>query len=178
MSILTILSAWIADGTLSVIHREVERTAPARCVVACQEAQRALTGPWRSAVEEDRYRSVKATIDSFIDGDVIAVRVPPSKSAKAQLALLEPPNAAVWEFRTRPERKKGAHRYGVRIFGMFVKRDIFIAMSGVFKEDLLDKSEYVEEIAFCVQRWRSLFASYNPNQGTSADVYLSNWIPS
>lgn len=107
MSIHAIVSARIVDGALSPVRRDLETGAPERCVVACQNVQRALSGPWVSTVEENRYRTIKAIIDLFIDGEVMAVRMPPSRSVRAQLALLAPPENAVWEFRTRPEKKKG-----------------------------------------------------------------------
>ncbi len=177
MSIRTIVSAWETDGALSVVRREVETTTAARHVVAYPGVQRILSGPWQSAIEENRYRTMKARIDGFIAGDVIVVRMPPSRSAKAQLALLDPPGLAVWEFRTRPENKGNGHRYGVRLFGMFAEKDFFVAMSGVFKEDLLDESEYPKVMTFCKRKWSTHFPSYNPKLGASADAFLSNWLP-
>jgi hypothetical protein len=175
MSIRAIVTAWKTDGTLSVVQRDVETKAAARCVVAYQTVQQAFSGPWSSASEQDRYRTVKAIIDLFIDGEAMAVRVPPSKSARAQLALLDPTDDAVWEFRTRPGKKKGGHRYGVRVFGMFADKNLFVAMSPAFKEDLLDESDYPREIEFCKRQWRMLFPSYKPRLGDPPDAYLSNW---
>lgn len=174
MSIHDVIHEWKADGTLSVVQRQVQTRPAVRCVVANRFVQTMLCGPWNSSVEEDRYLTAKATIDLFIDGEVMAVRVPPSKSAKAQIALLDPNSALVWEFRTRPSQR---HRYGVRVFGMFADKNLFVALSAVFKEDLLDKSEYPKEMAFCRQRWMTLFQPYNPNLGAAPDAYLSDWIP-
>lgn len=176
MSIRTIIAAWETDGSLSVVRREVEAASPVRCVMATRYAQSKLSGPWGSIAEEERFRTIKAVLDSFISGDVMAVRVPPSKSARAQIALLEPPEAAVWAFRTRPDKVRNNLRYGVRVFGMFAERDLFIAMSAEFKENLLDESEYSEEIAFCRRRWGAFFSSYDPVLGSNHDAYVSNYI--
>jgi hypothetical protein len=175
MSIQTMIDAWENEGSLTVVRRVVETSPPKRCVMATNEVLLELGGPWPSRQEEeDRYRTAKAVIDLFIDGTYMAVRVPPSTSAKAQLALLLPNNARVWEFRTRPSKK---FRYGVRVFGMFAKKDLFIAMATAFKEDLLDDSDYPEQIAFCVRTWSTYFQSYDPDLGTPPDAYLSNWTP-
>jgi hypothetical protein len=178
MSIRTIIAAWKINGTLFAVKRDVETREAAACVVACQMVQQAFTGPWASDAERDRYATVKAVVDLFIDGEVIAVRVPPSTSAKAQLAQLAPAENGVWEFRTRRGRKKSDHRYGVRVFGMFAAKDLFVAMSSVFKEDLLDDSDYPREIEFCKRQWRMLFPTYDPHLGDTPDAYLSNWTPS
>jgi hypothetical protein len=153
----------------------MERGDRARCVVAYQAVQQALSGPWASATERDRYATVKAVIDLFIDGEEIAVRVPPSTSARAQLALLDPATDEVWEFRTRSQKKKGGHRYGVRVFGMFADKNLFVAMSSVFKEDLLDDDDYLREVEFCKRQWRILFPPYPSHLGNPPDAYLSNW---
>ena len=143
--------------------------------MAYQTVQQAFSGPWETTAEQDRYGTVKAIIDLFIDGEVMAVRIPPSTSARAQLALLVPADGEVWEFRTRPEKKKRGHRYGVRVFGMFADKDLFVAMSAVFKEDLLDDSDYPREIEFCKRQWRTLFPTYDPHLGDPPNAYLSNW---
>jgi len=122
MSILDMITTWKADGKLAIIRRTVETSPPVAYVLATPGVQSALHGPWNSNIEEERYRTMKAVLDLFSDGDVMSVRMPPSKSARAQLALLTPSEAAVWEFRTRPDKKRLGLRYGVRVFGMFAKK--------------------------------------------------------
>lgn len=60
------------------------------------------------------------------------------------------------------------------MFGMFAAKDLFVAMTAAFKEDLLNETDYPAEIERCKREWRRLFPSYNPSLGDSADAYLSN----
>jgi hypothetical protein len=178
MSIGVLGSAWKADGTLSCVQHEIESESRVRRVLACKEIQGRLSGPWGSGTEDERLQQIKAVIDLFIAGQVMAVRIPPSTSAKAQLACLNPWRDCVWEFRTRPVKKKGAFRYGVRVFGMFASKDLFVAMRVAYKEDLLlTEREYRREVERCKRIWRMLFPSFNPRFGDSADDYLSNFFP-
>lgn len=174
MAIQVMLDEWEADGTLSEVQRFVPRPRPRRRVMATKDVLQALSGPWTSKRAEERYRTVKAVIDLFIDGMEMSVRIPPSKSAKAQLALLEAPEARVWQFRTRPDKLHNGFRYGVRVFGMFARKDLFVAMSTAFKEDLFDDADYPNHIAFCRREWNGLFAAYDPDLGVPPDAYLSN----
>lgn len=178
MSIHHILALWEADGTLTAVRRAVEVKPAVRCVMATRLVHSLLSGPtWNSHREEERYRTVKAVIDGFIDGNAMRVRLPPSKSIQAALALLDPADAGVWEFRTRPDKQRNRSRYGVRVFGIFAERDLFVAYSTVFKEDLLDTTEYTRELEFCRRQWRTHFYPYLPVVGATLDDYVSNCLP-
>jgi hypothetical protein len=94
------------------------------------------------------------------------------------LALLCPRRDFVWEFRTPTSKRRGAPRLGVRVFGMFVETDWFVAFSIGLKEDLTTKDEYKIEMEKCKREWRRLFYPYSPNLGDDKGDYISNaYVP-
>jgi hypothetical protein len=173
MSIDDLISAWKADGTLSCVQHAIGSAPTVRRVLACKMVRDRLVDASGSGLESGRLQVARATIDLFIEGELIAVRVPPSTSARAQLACLSPWHDHVWEFRTRPDRR---FRFGVRIFGMFAARDLFIAMCLEFKEELLlTETEYPRVIESCKRVWRILFTPYSSNLGDDVNDYLSKY---
>lgn len=176
MSIHGLIREWKIDGQLSPVQRIMESGPRIRCVLATDEVQKVLSGPWETKEREDRFNRVKAIIDLFISGEVLAIREPPSKSARAQMAFLEPISNAVWAFRTPQPRAKRDRQRGVRVFGMFADRDLFIAFSAEFRENLEPEGEFLREIEHCKREWRKFFTPYSAYLGDRADDYLSKYI--
>jgi hypothetical protein len=95
------------------------------------------------------------------------VRLPPSKKVTAYLALLQDAKDEVWEFRCRDPNPQ------IRIFGRFAEKDLFIAFIKRNRPEL-SNDEYQPVMEECKRHWRTLFPSYNPHHGSSADDYVSN----
>ena len=107
-------------------------------------------------------------MDAFSAGQVIGVRLPPSKTVKAQLALLEVAAEEIWEFRIRDTAPQ------LRVFGRFAEQDLFIALTHAGRDGLETDEDWRREKRRCTREWRRLFPSYNPHTGQTADDYLSN----
>ncbi|WP_154660393.1 hypothetical protein [Acetobacter nitrogenifigens] len=110
-----------------------------------------------------------ATLDAFTDGTHISIRLPPTKkSANVGLALLSPAKDGVWEHRILSPKP------GARLFGMFSERDTFIGLH-LERRDLID-NDMASQISATKRAWRTLFPTYAPIQGDSADDYLSRYV--
>ncbi len=174
MSIRDIRAEWEVSGTLRPLMAAYPIGIGGRCLYVTENVERALLGPWASIEEEDRLSRARSVVDAFINGMTMAVRMPPSRSVRAQLALLDPGDECVWEFRTNAPKYTRVSRFGVRIFGMFMAKDNFIALCIEFKENLLKDDDYMPSREFCKREWRKLFPSYSPNLGSKMDDYISN----
>lgn len=175
-------------------HRETEgRLSRLRAVLPASEVRKIYInhdvsklarGPWPDNNAAKRAARVRAILESFIIGDQLVVRLPPSKNVHTVLALLEPADEEAWEFRI------GDPKPGVRIFGRFAAKDVFIATSWGYREELdvpknkklsdRERAYAIEKkwrdfgIERCKNDWNNLFPTYAPITGTKLHDYLSN----
>jgi hypothetical protein len=133
-----------------------------------KEVSDLMSGPWASIDQEKSVGRARALLDTFISGDIISVRLPPSKNVGAQLAQLENRFEEVWEFRSREPKP------GLRVFGRFLKCNHFLATNYASRCDLKEDSDWLREKQVCKRRWRTFFPSYNPLSGVEVHDYVSN----
>lgn len=170
MSIEGLINSWVQDGRLVALEPALPSEPNVRSVFASAEVRSALMGPWATTRIEVRLSSARADVDAFISGSPFGVRMPPSRSVKARLALLDDPSHEVWEIRTRDPKP------GVRIFGRFAEGDCFVALTWAFREEV-NNDDWTREIERCKREWRTLFPTYNPLSGGDVDAYVTNAFP-
>lgn len=172
MSIHVAINQHLRSGRLQRILPIVEEPAY-RFFHAVPEVVQLLTeAPSGDAAWDARRMSARADIDWFVGGHRIDVRMR-TKNVNARLALLKPASDGVWEFRVR------APKPGIRIFGGFADRDVFVACSWSKKEELLsdDGSEndllYGPSLNRCKTEWIGLFAPLTRMTGGTIHDYIS-----
>jgi len=167
MSIWKLINVWNSgdDPQLIVLHPEFSSGTGGRFVVATKRVHKELYGQWGDPELQERYARAQQVVDSFINNSRIKVRLPPSKSIKAQLALLEPSNEEIWEFRTE--------KPGIRVFGRFAEHNTFIALNTELRENIND--DFAREKEECKRLWRGFFQSYKPHHGTEISDYINNF---
>lgn len=127
-----------------------------------------MKGPWSSRELERRFARAIPALDSFTEGLLWSVRIPPSTSVMAQIALLKDADEEVWELRIRDPKP------GLRLFGRFSERDCFIALTWAERENLETDDDWLREKERCKREWRKFFPSFKPHTGSQADDYVSN----
>lgn len=134
-----------------------------------------LDGPWASSHQGRRAGAARALLESFLRGDQMVGRMPPSKDVHTLIALLDPPGENVWECRV------GNPRPGVRILGRFAEKDVLIATNWVNREDFRDpvtgrddSRKWRDEIVRCKAIWNQLFPTYQPFTGNTLHDFISN----
>ena len=167
MSIRDMVCEWVASGDLIVLDPALDTTPTMRFVFVTKEVREALYGPWDDLEREVRYNRMRAVVDAFVAGARMAVRYPPSRSAKAQIALLDPAADQVWEFRSREPRP------GVRLFGSFLEPNTFVALFTELRENIDD--DFLKEKERCKREWRRFFPAYRPFSGGSLNSYVTNF---
>jgi hypothetical protein len=113
----------------------------------------------------------RATLDAYVTGKRVAVRFPPSKNVKADLALLDAPIDEIWEFRCTSAKPQ------IRVFGRFAERDLFIALIMRNKHQCSTNEDYGYVKSECKRNWNYFFHAYRPHSGMHQDDYVSECVP-
>ncbi len=117
-----------------------------------------------------RHGRARAVVDTFLSGEIVNVRLPPSKNVSAHAALLEDRDDEIWEFRARDPFP------GIRIFGRFVDKDHFVALRWAYKEECETDEEYAYWKIQTKIEWAKFFAVLLPFRGVRARDYVSNCV--
>jgi hypothetical protein len=173
MSIHEDILARISEGRLTVLSELVPTGPEVRRMLLAPAVLDAVDGPWTTATLSRRLLQTRALLESFIRGDEMTIRMPPSTTAKTMIALLKPASENVWAFRARLPA-------GIRVFGRFAARDVFVATNWAMRESLLaadgknDPAKWRIEFLTCKNVWNRLFPSYNPLDRTDPHDFISN----
>ena len=169
MSIEDEIRGRVAEGRLRRLVAVMHRSPDRRQTYMAPAVAQAVDGPWESTALEAMCGQARARLEGFMGGDLIVARMPPSKNIKTLLALLDPAGKNIWEFRI--DGKSG----GIRIFGRFAAKDVFVATNWKPRRWLKDdKRRWRDEIITCRTEWANLFPAYEPMRGTTIHDYISN----
>jgi hypothetical protein len=132
-----------------------------------------LDGPWTGDIKwEKRWSRARQQIDEFIDGllrDRIFVRSAPRKKSTSFMSLLDPEDDEIWEIRCRDPKP------GLRIFGSFINRDAFVALTAVPHECLSSEEDWNRTIQQYKEEWNRYFTS-PAFSGAYPDAYLTRAV--
>ncbi len=169
MSRRELIDEWGVTRDLVLLPPVLASTPSVRYVFVTEDVRQELCGPWDTPEHTIRYTRARAVVDAFTGGLRIAARYPPSRSAKAQLALLDPAHEEVWEFRSREPKP------GVRVFGCFSELDTFIALWTELRENI--DEDFKKEREECKRQWRKFFPTFAPHTGANLSDYITNYYP-
>jgi len=173
MSIYDELIYRVNEGRLFRLLPELPRIGLVRQTFISQEIRNLCEGPWHSAAWEARCGSLRADLDRFIGGDVIPVAAKPYRGKTSYLKRLDPDSDEVWEIRSRDPKP------GIRVFGRFARKDVFVALTWEEREPLLGPGsrEWRDARVACKTEWTKLFPAYEPiSSGANFHDYLSNFF--
>ena len=109
----------------------------------------------------------RATLDRFTSGDRLTVAEDPfKKPSYSVIARTAPTEEEIWDFRCMTEDD------GIRCFGAFGGKDLFIALTWDFRDGL----DFEAEVNRCRMEWDRLFNGIPPFRARSLDDYGSNFV--
>ena len=175
MSIQVEIVGRVAEGRLVALGLAMPGSPEKRRIFAVPSVIEMLDGPWTTAHLGRRAGAARALLESFLRGDQMVGRMPPSKKVNTVIALLDPAAENVWEFRV------GNPRPGMRVLGRFAEQDTFVATNWLNREDFRDpltgdddSRKWRDEVVRCKTIWSHLFPSYNPFVGSTLYDFISN----
>jgi len=172
MSIHEEIKYWIGQGRLFQVFPRLPGSPVNRVLIANEDVNRLVTGPWMDPQEEVRCGRLWADFDRFIEGRLISVSLtdPYSKPKTTYMARLDPLEDDVIEIRSRDPKP------GMRVFGRFADKDLFVALNWEYRGNLGGPSdkEFDREREICKARWRQLFPTYESIGGRDIDEYFAD----
>jgi hypothetical protein len=175
MSIRVEIAARVAEARLIQLTPMMPGPTETRRLYLAASVAGKIDGPWATARDGRLAGAARALMESFVRGDLVVARMPPSKNVETVIALLEPPTNNVWAFRVRVPKP------GARILGRFAEPDTFIATHWVNREDFIDAQsnmsnprKWRDESVRCKAIWTHLFPSYDPITGSTIHDFISN----
>jgi hypothetical protein len=172
MSIHDEIKYWLDRGVLFQVFPTLPGSPVDRVLIANADVNRLIVGPWKDEAEQIRSGRLWADFDRFVEGRLISVSLetPYTKPKTTYMARLDPPREDVFEIRSRDPKP------GIRVFGRFADKDVFVALNWRYREDLggpQDK-EFNREREICKAEWRKLFHTYPTIFGTQIDEYFTD----
>jgi hypothetical protein len=178
MSIHDDIQYWITRGRLFQVFPRLPAAPVNRVLVVDEVVNRLVTGPWENETEEIRSGRLWADFDRFIEGRLINISLnsPYSKPRTTFMARLDPTLDDVIEIRSRDPRP------GIRVFGRFADKDVYVALNWEYRERLggPQNKEFDREREICKAKWRQLFPTYPSINGSHINEYfadISNVVP-
>jgi hypothetical protein len=144
-----------------------------RSIFVSDEVNSLFVGPWNNPEWEARCGLLRADLDRFTQGGVIAVAERPFRRGRhAFMRQLYRWREEVWEIRSRDPNP------GIRVLGRFAETDVFIALTWHRRADLLGPQSrgWRDAIVDCKTKWRNLFPAYPPKSGDPNGVYPDDYI--
>ena len=125
--------------------------------------------PWSENWMGQRHKEFRAKLDSFTRGDWFSVSENPfEKPSSTDIARVHPAKDEIWDIRCIDPNAR------IRCFGAFGGRNLFIALTWQYREDLNGLDEWEEEVNRCKAEWCRLFNPIQRYKGASVNEYLSN----
>lgn len=180
MSIAAAIKRHVRAGQLFQLQLMMDSDTPKRGFYLSPEINDLLYGPWNSDEHKIRSSRLQAELESFARGKHISVCMTPTKArAIHDMAILHPPKAAVWDYRSRAP-KPGP---GLRLFGHFALPDHFIAFTWYprskpwnGKQEMGDQLHPLWNVAMnhCKTEWQGLFPKHEPFYSENCHEYITS----
>ncbi|MBF6567436.1 MAG: hypothetical protein IVW54_01010 [Candidatus Binataceae bacterium] len=164
---------WCDQGSLTLLVPPIPGSPLIRKMYLSAELHRQVLEPHADMDEATRWDSLRSDLDDYVEGRMISVARDSFKGGKtAYLKRLHPPGDEVWEIRSRHPKP------GIRIFGRFAEKDVFVALQWSNRSNLKGPGsrEWRDAIERCKTEWRRMFYAYKPFTGNYPDEYFSNFI--
>lgn len=135
-----------------------------RTLVVSSEVYHDVNPPFPDHWDGQRLGQFRGTLDAFTEDEYLAVAEDPhNKKPEAYFARVDPVELRIWDIRSLAPRPQ------IRCFGAWAKKDMFVALTWEYRDDL----DFAAEACRCRKIWDRLFAPFVPFEGESLDEYLS-----
>ena len=177
MSIRDQIQSALAEQRLRTLPRRVQSDPVERVMLIGDEIWQLLHGPFTSPAHSERIGALHADLEAFVRGDAVSLALTPFQHGVAYMGRLDPKGQATWDIRSRDPDP------GLRVFGRFAARDIFVALSWAPRSIRLSWSKRVPladrrlnwrlQILECEEQWNLVLPGAVPLVGKEVKDYVS-----
>lgn len=178
MSIDDVVEERVREGKLFQLNPRMPDDPVERAMYMSEDIWRLIEGPWEDESTARRCGRLRADMEQFVSGRIIALSLSPYGANSALFGLLDAPIDGIWDFRSVDPSP------GLRLLGAFARADVFVALTPaprsvrvpfIDREPLGDGNSKQWELAIreCKATWRRLFHPYRPHTGSNASDFVS-----
>ena len=177
MSIRDQIRLAVAAGKLRTLPRRTPSDPVERVMLIGDEIWQLLQGPFTSLAHGQRIGTLHADLEAFVRGDVISMGLIPFQHKSAYMGRLHPKGQATWDIRSRDPDP------GLRVFGRFAAKDVFVALTWAPRSVSLSWSKRVPlaerrlnwrlKIHDCEEQWNLILPDVVPLVGEKVEDYVS-----
>lgn len=163
MSIIDLVKSQIASGMLFPLVPQARGAIIRRTMLVTEEVQDVLFSPVGDLAWEERVANLRADLEVFVTNETVDPKY---------LFHLYPAHDGVWEIRSV------SHDPSIRVLGLFVEQDVFVATNIALREHLggWNSRAWKHVKRRALARWRAVFNTYNPVLGTDAKLLVTGAI--
>jgi hypothetical protein len=173
MSIRDEINNRLIEARLFLLPPALSTAPSVRTLLITPTIRKVVLGPWADPKFAVRAGRLRADLDAFSEGFVLSVATDPFRKPRSTfMARLDKPDDEVWEIRSRDPKP------GIRVFGRFAEKDVFIAINWATRETLGGPKSrgWRDAIETCKAEWRNLMITYPPATGDDPNDYITNII--
>lgn len=177
MSIQDLIDQREREGRLFELRPRMPDDPIERSMYVSEEVWRLVDGPWADESMARRCGRLRADMEQFVSGRMVAISLTPYEAKTALFGLLDKPADGIFDFRSCDPSP------GLRLFGAFAQADVFVALTCaprsipvefLNRPPLKDDAKlWAKAIRECKAEWRKLFHPYQPHTGGKASDYIS-----
>lgn len=176
MSISAQVQALVRAKRLHYVEPRDASLEVRRVMVVSDEVQKLLDRPWSTDGLARRANRLRADLEMFVRGQVVAVSMTPYRHKTAYMGILDPLERGFWDIRSRDPQP------GLRVLGHFADVDLFVALIWHPRSVEVDGRPALGnarglnwEIAKlqCEEMWQELFPSHRPRTGERISDLIS-----
>lgn len=120
--------------------------------------------------EGQRRGQLRGRLDAFTRGDLLTIgQKPYDKDSDAMLARTHPTKDEIWDIRSTEPLP------GIRCFGAFGDKDLFIALTWAYREDIGSGRGWQIELRRCKAVWTEIFGSIPRLHKGSLNEYITRF---
>ena len=170
MSIRDTINDRIEEERLFRLELVVPDAPIERTMLVTPGIRRLFVGPWADTRERERFGRLRADLEMFVEGGVIAVALEPYRAKAAYMGRLADPSDEVWDIRSRDPKP------GLRVFGRFAEQDVFVALHWDVRKEYGDRNCELWDwvIGQCKADWVNLFHPHPAISGSDIHDYISS----
>lgn len=159
----------VADHKLYQLEPLAPGAQTKRALLLMTPMQQALSGPWAGKAERMRLGVIlRQDLERYVTGRLLRLSLEGRELADEEMKRLTDARE-IWEYKS-PEKP------GIRVFGRFARKDVFIATHWQWRRQLgaYGSRAWQHEMKMCERAWNQVLPTVSVHEGRTIHDYASD----